>query len=91
MTSVADAVGWTAQLDGHSFYLLSLPQNDTHWVYDAANGLWTEWAHWNPDLEVWTPFRGRCHTFAYDTHLVGDIDTGMVSALSFDYFSDRRA
>jgi hypothetical protein len=90
LPQVSDAVAWTCQLDGHSFYVLYLAHNDTHWVYDAASQRWTEWAHWDSDAEVWTPFRGRCHTFGFGTHLVGDFATGMIYALSNALYTDRR-
>jgi hypothetical protein len=34
--SLQDAIGYTYQLDGHYFYVLTLPQADMTWVFDDA-------------------------------------------------------
>lgn len=88
---VDDAIAWTCQMDGHLFYVLYVPANDTTLVYDVANGQWTEWAEWDSDRIIWLPFVGRCHTFAFGKHLVGDRRTGLVYDLSFSYYSDEVA
>lgn len=39
---LTDAVGYTYQQDGHSFYVLNFPSANTTWVYDVATGAWHE-------------------------------------------------
>lgn len=85
----SQAIAWTCQMNGHSFYILYLPTNDTHWVYDAASGLWTEWASWNPDPGLWIPHPGRCHAFAFEKHLVGSRANGTIYEQSFDFYNDQ--
>lgn len=41
-TNINDAVAYTYQQDGHSFYVLNFPSANTTWVYDAATGAWHE-------------------------------------------------
>lgn len=36
--TIADAVGYTFQTDGHSFYVLSFPTGNQTWVYDESVG-----------------------------------------------------
>lgn len=38
--NMSDAVAYTYQQDGHSFYVISFPDADETWVYDAATGAW---------------------------------------------------
>ena len=85
---VDDAIAFTCQMDGHLWYILYLPENDTHLVYDVASGQWSEWAQWDDRAMVWIPFQGRCHCWAYGKHLVGDRKSGVIYDLSFDYYAD---
>lgn len=85
---IDDAIAYSYQDDGHSFYVLFLPQAETHLVYDIATGLWHERALWNPDLLVWEPHPSRCHAFAFGKHLVGDRSSGMVYEMALDYYDD---
>ena len=39
-TNMTDAVAYTYQQDGHAFYVISFPEADETWVYDAATGAW---------------------------------------------------
>ena len=38
--NMTDAVAYTYQQDGHSFYVISFPEADETWVFDAATGVW---------------------------------------------------
>lgn len=44
---LTDAVAYTYQQDGHSFYVLNFPTANTTWVYDAATQAWHERAGFN--------------------------------------------
>lgn len=37
---MTDAVAYTYQQDGHSFYVISFPSADETWAFDAATGAW---------------------------------------------------
>jgi len=39
---ISDAIGYTYQQDGHAFYVLVFPSEDTTWVYDVSTELWHE-------------------------------------------------
>ncbi len=83
-----NAIAWTCQVDGHSFYCLYAANADTTWVYDLSNQTWAEWAIWNTTTMAWAPHIGRCHTFAFGKHLVGDRQSGTIYEMSFDFYSD---
>jgi len=75
---ITDAIGWTFQMDGHTFYCLYLPDAPVQWVYDVATQRWFEWAIWNPVTLRDEPWIARCHTFAFGQHLVGDRQSGAI-------------
>lgn len=80
--SLQGAIAWSYAMDGHAFYLLSVPTLPTTLVYDIVTGLWHERALWNPALMQWTPDLGRCHAYGFNQHLVGDRQSGTVYTMS---------
>jgi len=84
-STVSDAVAWTYQQDGHSFWVINFPSGDTTWVYDAATGTWHERAYLGTLLvDDGQLHRGRpnTHTFAFGKHIVGDWEKGYIYQLS---------
>jgi hypothetical protein len=77
-TQLARSRAWTYQEDGHSFYVLQVPDLDTTPVYDVTTNEWHERAHWNPTQLRWERYVGNCHCFAFGKHLVGDRQSGMI-------------
>lgn len=71
-STVSDAVGFTYQDQGHSFYNLNFPTAGETWVYDAATGLWHKRGPWSPSLRVYAANRAQYHAFGFNQHLVGD-------------------
>jgi hypothetical protein len=76
-STISDAVAYTYQDQGHSFYQLFFPSANNGlgatWVYDAATGLWHERAFLNAN-GTFSAHRSWCHAFVQQTnqHLVGD-------------------
>ncbi|HEX7936768.1 MAG TPA: hypothetical protein VF573_27355 [Paraburkholderia sp.] len=75
---LSDVIAWTFQMDGHAFYCLYIPSADCQWVYDASTSLWFQWSIWNTTTLKFEPWVGRCHTFAFGKHLVGDRQSGAI-------------
>lgn len=46
---ISDAISFTYQQEGHTFFVLSFPAADKTWVFDAATGLWHERAWMDGD------------------------------------------
>jgi hypothetical protein len=44
----SDAIGFTYQQEGHTFYVLSFPTGNRTWVYDLTTGFWAQRAYRNP-------------------------------------------
>jgi hypothetical protein len=84
--NIADAVAYTYQQDGHSFYVLTFPSANATWVYDVATGAWHERAGFYNGL--FQRQRGQCQASYNNDILVGDYQNGNVYAYDIDYHED---
>jgi hypothetical protein len=84
--TIADAVAYTYQQDGHAFYVLNFPIGNATWVYDAATGAWHERAGFKDGNFL--RHRSNCYTTFNNTSIVGDYENGKIYSLSLDSFSD---
>ena len=82
--TMSDAIGYTYQQDGHSFYVLVFPTAGKTWVYDASTGAWHERAGWD---ENWTRYRGQAQVFFNNENLLGDYENGNIYAVDQDKYS----
>ena len=83
----SDAIGYTYQQDGHSFYVLIFPSANTTWVYDVATQAWHERASWNNGS--WARHRSNCQAFFNGDVLVGDYVNGNIYAFDSDVYADN--
>lgn len=83
------AVAFAEQTQGHLFVWLLIPDLDTTWVFDVAEGLWHERALWNPTACVFEPHVACCHAFAGGRHLVGDRQSDTVYDLTLTAYADE--
>jgi len=84
--NLEDAVGYTYQQDGHSFYVLNFPTANTTWVFDVATGAWHERASFANG--AFNRHRGNCQMFFNATNVVGDYQNGKIYKLNLDDYSD---
>jgi hypothetical protein len=84
---ISDAVAYTYQQDGHSFYVLSFPTANATWVYDVATQAWHERAGWNNG--EFTRHRSNCQTYFNNVNAVGDYQNGNIYAFDMDKYSDH--
>lgn len=83
--TLSDAIGFTYQQDGHSFYVLVFPSVGKTWVYDVTTGAWHERAGWeNGD---WTRYRPQSQMFFNAENLMGDYQNGNIYALDLNDYS----
>jgi hypothetical protein len=87
-STIADAVAYAYQDQGHSFYVLGFPTADKTWVYDAATQQWHERGYWNQQAGKFNRHRAAFHTFNFGMHLAGDYATGAVYQMAINIFSD---
>lgn len=88
VSSIWNARAWSYQEQGHTFYVLYVPGLDLTWVYDLSTQLWSQWGHWSVKYGRWFPYVGVNHCYIWDTHLVGDRQSGAVYRQALDIFED---
>jgi hypothetical protein len=86
---IDDAISYTYQQEGHSFYVLTFPSANATWAYDASTELWHERAWRNPADGTLNRHRSQCHMFFAGKHLVGDFEDSGIYELDLDTYTDR--
>ncbi len=84
---MSDAVAYTYQQDGHSFYVLIFPSANTTWVYDVATQAWHERAGWVNG--AFTRHRSNCQMAFNNKIVVGDFENGNIYAFDLEDYSDN--
>ncbi len=84
--NLADAVGYTYQQDGHTFYVLNFTDADTTWVFDAATGAWHERAAYRNGK--FKRHRGNSHARFNGQPIIGDYENGKLYAFDLDVYAD---
>src|ERR1700691_5770317 len=85
-TTIADAIAYTYQEEGHTFLVLYFPTANATWVYDAATQLWHRRGFWSGGF--YTADRSRCFAYAFNMRLVGDWASGNVYQQSIQIATD---
>jgi hypothetical protein len=91
MSVISDAVAYTYQQEGHSFYVLNFPTAGQTWVYDASTDQWHERAWRDPLLGTLGRHRAQVHMAFAGENIVGDWETGNLYRLDLDTYSDNGA
>ncbi len=89
-----DAVGYSYRDQGHTFWVLRFPSANNGfgatWVYDTATNMWHERGFWSQKgFTGYSAHLSTCHCWAYNTHLVGDWNSGNIYAMSIAYLDDN--
>jgi hypothetical protein len=87
--TIADAVAWTYQYQGHVFILWFFPTANATWAYDVSTGLWHKRGFWNSVGAFYSADRAMSHTFNFGKHLVGDWASGNIYELNSDFLDDN--
>ena len=85
-STLSDAVAYTYQQDGHSFYVLNFPTANTTWVYDVATGVWHERAGW--ENNQFTRHRGNCQMNFNNEIVIGDYTGGGIYAYDSTVYTE---
>jgi hypothetical protein len=86
-SDLSDAIAYTYQQDGHSFYVLIFPTANTTWVYDAATQAWHERAGWHNGS--FTRHRSNCQMAFNNKIVVGDFENGNIYSFDLEDYSDN--
>lgn len=84
---LSNTTSWCYQAHGHNFYCVNFENADTTWCYDTATGRWHERCYLNNG--VFERHLAECHAFAFDTHVVGDYQSGNLYALDDTTYTDN--
>ena len=86
-STISDAVSYTYQQDGHSFYVLNFPSADKTWVWDEATQLWHEraWLDSNGNLRR---HRAQCAANIYGKNVCLDWETGTLYEFDLNAYTD---
>jgi hypothetical protein len=87
--NLSDALAYTYQQDGHSFYVLIFPSANTTWVFDVATNLWHERAAFINGS--FTRHRSNCQMAFNGEIVVGDHELGNIYAFDLEVFTDNGA
>jgi len=85
--TIADAVAYTYQQDGHAFYVLTFPSANATWVYDVATQAWHARAGFIDN--AFTRHRSNCQASFENTVVVGDFENGNVYTLDLNTYADN--
>jgi hypothetical protein len=85
--NLADALAYTYQQEGHSFYVLTFPSANATWVYDVATQAWHERAGW--ENGVFTRHRSNCQCNFGGNIIVGDFENANIYMFDLDVYADN--
>lgn len=88
-SDLSDAVAYTCQQNGHSYYVISFPTGNATWVYDVKESKWHERSYTLPSTGMYQRHRSSFHAYFNGKHVVGDWENGNLYALDYDYYSDN--
>lgn len=80
--AIADAIGDTCTIDGHTLYVLTFPTQNVSWAYDLTTNVWVEIGHWDPANNRYDAWRPIFHTYNFGKHLMGDRTVGKLWRMS---------
>jgi hypothetical protein len=84
---IDDAYGYTMQMEGHYWYVLTFPSAEKTWVFDLSNNQWCEWL-WLNEQGQFKRHRARCFAYAYGKLVMGDWENGKLYEARGDVYTD---
>jgi hypothetical protein len=85
---VDDAIGFTYQIEGHFFYVLTFPTADKTWQYDLSTQQWSELNSIDAN-GVLHRHRASCYASAYGLPIVGDWEDGNLYLWDVNAYTDN--
>lgn len=89
--TISDAVAYSYQSSGHSFYVLALPTADMTFVYDVSTKLWHERASYDTTLGKFHRHASNCADYFSGLNVVGDYQNGNIYSYNDDNPTDNGA
>ena len=82
---ISNAIAYTYQQDGHSFYVLTFPTVQKTWVYDVAPQSWHERAGWSNGNFV--RYRPNCQAAFNNYVFLGDYENGNLYVYDLEVYA----
>ncbi len=89
LSTVVDAFGYCYSDGGHTFYVLTFPQGNATFVYDASTGLWHERSTWTGGAYAIGRHVGNCYAYFAGMHLIGDWQSGNIYKMQAGIYTDN--
>jgi hypothetical protein len=86
--TISDAIGFSYQEEGHTFYVLTFPTGNATWVYDVASKGWHQRAYLDSNGNL-NRHRANCYATFNGKHYVGDWQNGNIYQMSMDVYTDN--
>jgi hypothetical protein len=87
-STIADAVSYAYQDQGHNILQITFPTAKMTWCYDFFTSLWFRKAFFNVPTGTFLAHRSICHMEFQGMHLVGDPFSGNIYEMSIKYYTD---
>ncbi|SAK19241.1 hypothetical protein UA17_01769 [Burkholderia multivorans] len=84
---LGQAIGFTYQIEGHFFYVLTFPVSDKTWQFDLSTGQWNELAWVDADGNLHR-HRANCYAFINGLPVVGDWENGKLYHWDVNNYTD---
>ena len=92
-STIADAIGFAYQDEGHMFYVLTFPTGNETWVYDFTVSRMLGVPAWHRRASflngMWNRHWAQTHAFAYGKHVIGDYQSGNLYAFNLNTALDN--
>jgi hypothetical protein len=85
--NISDALAYTYQQEGHSFYVLIFPNANATWVYDVSTQMWHERAGF--ENGVFMRHRSNCQCNFEGNTVVGDFENANIYTFDLDVYADN--
>lgn len=89
MSTPSSAFAYTYSEGGHTFYVLTFPDDDSTLVYDYSTQLWHERSRYQSDPFQISRHIGNCYAYFNGRHLIGDYQNGRIYEMSSEFYDDN--
>ena len=93
--TLTDAIGYTYQQEGHTFYVLTFPSGNATWVYDITTSrevgqpMWAQRAAFVGGQ--FQRHQGNCYALFNNQNIIGDYQSGNLYAMNLNNETDAGA
>lgn len=85
--TLSDAIGFTYEISGHFFYVLTFPTADKTWQYDLSTGQWNQLS-WVDTNGILHRHRANCYASINGQPIVGDWQNGNLYLWDVNNYTD---